>query len=466
MKSIQLVRNFTKYVIFAEDTILSALSKITSNQSRLIFVVSESGILQGVLSDGDFRRWIAGCGDIDLEKPVTDAMNPKCHSAPEGTSTAEINNLLNSRIVALPLVDSHGRIVAVALPSTESLQLGNRRIGDGEPSFVIAAIGNNHNGDINIALKLIDEAHAAGADCAKFQMRDMSKLYSNAGNSNDIASDLGTQYTLDLLERFQLNDEELFRCFDYSASKGLLPLCTPWDVTSLDKLNRWGMEAFKVSSADFTNHTLISQLAATGKPLICSTGMASELEILSGIRHLQKEGANYILLHCNSTYPTPFKDVNLRYLERLRELAEAPVGYSGHERGIEVPIAATALGAAVIEKHITLDRNMEGNDHKVSLLPEEFAEMMRGIRRVEESMGQGGERSISQGEMMNREVLAKSLVAACDIPAGTEITETMVQIKSPGQGLQPNRLNDLIGSQLSVSKTKAMYFFRQILKHQ
>ena len=119
---------------------------------------------------------------------------------------------------------------------------------------MIAEIGNNHNGDINIALKLIDEAHAAGADCAKFQMRDMSKLYSNAGNSNDIASDLGTQYTLDLLERFQLNDEELFRCFDYSASKGILPLCTPWDVTSLDKLNRWGMEAFKVSSADFTNH--------------------------------------------------------------------------------------------------------------------------------------------------------------------------------------------------------------------
>ena len=272
------------------------------------------------------------------------------------------------------------------------------------------------NGDVGIALKLIDAAHAAGADCAKFQMRDMSKLYSNAGDSNDMASDLGTQYTLDLLERFQLSDEELFRCFDYAASKELVPLCTPWDDTSLEKLNGWGMEGFKVASADFTNHTLISQLAATGKPLICSTGMASELEIRSGIRHLQQVGANYVLLHCNSTYPTPFKDVNLRYLERLRELADAPVGYSGHERGIEVPIAAVAMGAAVIEKHITIDRGMEGNDHKVSLLPDEFAQMMQGIRRVEESMGQGGERSISQGEMMNREVLAKSLVAACDVP--------------------------------------------------
>ena len=464
MKAIQIERNFTQFVVFAEDTILSALSKITANQSRLIFVVSESGILQGVLTDGDFRRWIAECGEIDLNRPVTAAMNPNCRHAAEGTAPADLASLLTSRIIALPLLDSHGRIVAVARPASDGLQLGNRRIGAGEPSFVIAEIGNNHNGDLDIAIRLINAAHDAGADCAKFQMRDMSKLYSNAGNSNDMASDLGTQYTLDLLERFQLSDDDLFRCFDHAASKGLVPLCTPWDETSLDKLNRWGMEGFKVASADFTNHALISQLAATGKPLICSTGMASELEIRSGIRHLQQVGANYVLLHCNSTYPTPFKDVNLRYLERLKDLADAPVGYSGHERGIEVPIAAAALGASVIEKHITLDRGMEGNDHKVSLLPEEFAQMMQGIRRVEESMGQGGERSISQGEMMNREVLAKSLVAACDIPAGTEITEAMVRIQSPGQGLQPNRLNDLIGRRLPVNKSQGDVFFPSDLK--
>ena len=464
MKGIQIERNFTQFVVFAEDSILSALSKITANQSRLIFVVSEAGILQGVLTDGDFRRWIATCGDIDLNRPVTAAMNPDCRSAAEGTSAAELASVLTSRIIALPLLDSHGRIVAVALPATDGLQIGNRKIGQGEPSFVIAEIGNNHNGDIGIALQLIDAAQAAGADCAKFQMRDMSRLYGNAGKSDDLASDLGTQYTLDLLERFQLTDDELFRCFDHAANRGLIPLCTPWDETSLDKLNRWGMEAFKVASADFTNHALISQLAATGKPLICSTGMANELEIRSGIKHLQQEGASYVLLHCNSTYPTPFKDVNLRYLDRLRELAEAPVGYSGHERGIEVPIAAVALGASVVEKHITIDRNMEGNDHKVSLLPDEFAQMMQGIRRVEESMGQGGERSISQGEMMNREVLAKSLVAACDIPAGTEITASMIRIQSPGQGLQPNRLPELLGRRLPVDKAQGDVFFPSDLK--
>ena len=459
MRSIQIERNFTKYVVFAEDTILSALSKITANKSRLIFVVSEAGILQGVLSDGDFRRWIGSCKSVDLSRPVTEAMNRECCSAAERTPPAQLSSLLSARIIALPLLDSHGRIVAVALQSTDGLQLGSRRIGDDAPCFLIAEIGNNHNGDFETALQLIDAAHAAGADSAKFQMRDMSRLYRNAGDSNDMTSDLGTQYTLDLLERFQLSDDELFRCFDYAASKGLVPLCTPWDETSLEKLNRWGMDGFKVASADFTNHALLTSLALTGKPLICSTGMASELEIRSSIRHLQSSGAGFILLHCNSTYPTPFKDVNLRYLDRLRSLAEAPVGYSGHERGIEVPIAAAALGAVVIEKHITLDRSMEGNDHKVSLLPEEFAQMSRGIRRVEESMGSSGERTISQGEMMNREVLAKSLVANCDIPAGTKITAEMVGIQSPAQGLQPNRLEELLGKTLGSSKAAGDIFF-------
>ena len=459
VQGIHIERNFTQFVVFAEDSILSALSKITANKARLIFVISEGGILQGVLTDGDFRRWIAGCGDIDLNRPVTAAMNPDCRSAKEGTSPAELVSLLTTRIIALPLLDHLGRIVAVALPSSNGLKIGQRRISDDSPCFVIAEIGNNHNGDIEIAKKLIDAAQAAGADCAKFQMRDMSRLYRNSGDSNDMSSDLGTQYTLDLLERFQLADEELFFCFDYCDKKGLLPLCTPWDETSLQKLNRWGMEGFKVASADFTNHSLISKLASTGKPLICSTGMATELEIRSGIRHLQNEGAAYVLLHCNSTYPTPFKDVNLRYLKRLRELAGAPVGYSGHERGIEIPIAAAALGAVVIEKHITIDQSMEGNDHKVSLLPDEFQIMVQGIRRVEESMGLGEERNITQGEMMNREVLAKSLVAGCDIPAGTSITENMVEIRSPGQGLQPNRLAELVGRRLPIHKSRGEVFF-------
>jgi len=452
-------KNFTQFIVFAEDTILSALSKITANQTRLVFVVSESGILQGVMSDGDFRRWIATCSEIDLNQPVTAAMNSECRSAAEGTPSAVLGSMVSDRINALPLLDRHGRMVAVARAGERSLLLGDRRIGDDQPTFMIAEIGNNHNGRIDLAKQLIDAAAAAGADCAKFQMRDMTELYANAGDSNHIASDLGTQYTLDLLERFQLSDEELFRCFDHAVSKGLVPLCTAWDQTSLARLDTWGVAGFKVASADFTNHALLSSMAATGKPLLASTGMASEHEVRAGIRHLRDCDAAFVLLHCNSTYPTPFKDVNLRYLERLKELAGAPVGYSGHERGIEVPIAAAALGAVVIEKHITLDRSMEGNDHKVSLLPSEFAAMVEGIHRVRESLGSGGERSISQGELMNREVLAKSLVASCAIPAGTVISEGMVRIQSPGQGLQPYRLQDLLGRSLPIEKQAGEPFF-------
>lgn len=463
MQAIQIERNFTQFVVFAEDSILTALNKITANKCRLIFVVSEAGILQGVLSDGDFRRWIGSSDVIDLNRPVTAAMNANCVSAAEDTPATDLGELFSQTIQVVPLLDHHGRVVAVARGGRRQLELAGRTIGEGSPAFLIAEIGNNHNGSLELALQLIDAAAEAGADCAKFQMRDMGRLYVNAGDSNDMASDLGTQYTLDLLERFQLSDDDLFRCFDHTLSRGLIPLCTPWDEGSLAKLERWGMAGFKVASADFTNHDLLTAIAATGKPLIASTGMATEQEIVAGIRHLRQQGAGFVLLHCNSTYPTPFKDVNLRYLARLAELAEGPVGYSGHERGTAVPIAAVALGAAVVEKHITLDRTMEGNDHKVSLLPSEFAAMVNGIRAVEESMGSEAARSLSQGELMNREVLAKSLVAARPIPAGTPVTREMVRIQSPGQGLQPYRLHELLGRTLAATKNEGDFFFESDL---
>ena len=160
-----------------------------------------------------------------------------------------------------------------------------------------------------------------------------SELYVNSGSS-DAKNDLGAQYTLDLLERFQLPDDELFKCFDYTVSKGMLPLCTPWDESSIEKLSGWGLEGYKVSSADFTNHDLISKIASKQKPLICSTGISTEEEILSGIRNLDNLSVNYAP-HCNSTYPTPFKDVNLKYLSHLAELSSGPIGYSGHERELK-----------------------------------------------------------------------------------------------------------------------------------
>ena len=452
-------KNYTRFIVFYEDTLSVALKKININKNRLIFVVDESGLLQGVVSDGDIRRWLIETTQMDLDIPIWRVMNKTCVTAKIDDDHDTIIARMNERVLALPLLDANSRVVAVALPRSSEINLGGRTISPSHPVFIIAEIGNNHNGSLEHAFRLIDLAAEAGADCAKFQMRDMNVLYRNASGKNASREDLGAQYTLDLLARFQLSNDDLFKALDHCAKRGMVPLCTPWDESSLRRLDDYGVPGFKIASADFTNYDFLRAVASMNKPMLCSTGMTSEQEVVKGVRFLQDTGCPYLLLHCNSTYPAPDKDVNLRYLERLAELSGRVVGYSGHERGIAVPIAATALGARVIEKHFTTDRGMEGNDHKVSLLPSEFAEMVRSIRQVELAMGSLQERSLSQGEMMNREVLAKSLIATMDIPAGTPVSEEMIDIRSPGQGLQPNRKDELLGRKLVVAKVAGDFFY-------
>ena len=452
-------RNITKYIVFAEDSILNALKKISDNKSRAIFSVTESGILEGVMTDGDFRRWLVSQNTIDLNQPVSKVSNKNFKFAFFEDEPDQIQSYFSEQIDFVPLLDKNHHLVAIAKRRSGSIQIGKFTIDEESPTFIIAEIGNNHNGSLELAKKLIDLAVAAGADCAKFQLRSLASLYHNGGNANDATEDLGSQYTLDLLSRFQLSSKEMFVAFDYCKKRGILPLCTPWDAESLNLLEKYGMPAYKVASADLTNHDFLKALAKTGKPLICSTGMSTEAEITETVSLLQRLGAMYVLLHCNSTYPAPFKDVNLAYLDRLQELGDCPIGYSGHERDINVAIAAVAKGAKVIEKHFTIDKSMEGNDHKVSLHPEEFQTMVEGIRQVEEAIGQGGDRRLSQGELMNRETLAKSLIINCDLQPGQVITETMIEIKSPGKGLQPNRKNELIGLQAKRTFQAGDFFF-------
>ncbi|HIK06689.1 MAG TPA: N-acetylneuraminate synthase family protein [Trichormus sp. M33_DOE_039] len=458
-------KNLSKYIVFAEDDIINALKKISDNKNRIIFSVTEAGVLEGVLTDGDFRRWLVQQDTINLNQPVSKISNKNYKYVDYTEDPAKIQSYFSNEIEFIPLLDKNRHLVAVACRKSEGIRIGDFIIDAKSPTFVIAEIGNNHNGSLELAKQLIDKAIAAGADCAKFQMRDLRSLYRNAGNANDASEDLGSQYTLDLLSRFQLSPEELFAAFEYCRSQGILPLCTPWDLESLALLEEYGMQAYKVASADLTNHDLLTALAKTGKPLLCSTGMATEQEISEAATLLKRLGAMYVLLHCNSTYPAPFKDVNLNYLERLKEIGDCPVGYSGHERGIHVAIAAVAKGAKVIEKHFTLDKTMEGNDHKVSLLPDEFRLMVEGIRQVEQSLGGDGERKISQGELINRETLAKSLVINCDLTVGEIITEAMIAVKSPGKGLQPNRKAELIGKRAKRNLKAGDFFYPSDLEH-
>ena len=454
-----ITKSIKNFIAFREDTVLDALQIIDKNKQGVVFVLDYNGVLEGILTDGDLRRWLTVNETFELGGCVSNVMNKEFFVRSIDDDHSVISASFSDHIRIIPLIDNNGRLVAIALSQDEGIQIGEHIISDGSPCFVIAEIGNNHNGDIKLAKHLVDLAIESGADCIKFQMRNIESLYKNRGKTNDNSDDLGAQYTLDLLTRFQLSNEELLEVFDYCKIKNKLPLCTPWDMDSLEILENYGMEAYKVSSADLTNTELLEALIATAKPLICSTGMSTEVEIRQAVAFLNGHGVQYMMLHCNSTYPTPFRDVNLRYLDRLRDIAGTPVGYSGHERGFIVPVVAVGLGAQVIEKHFTIDKDMEGNDHKVSLLPNEFKEMVKQIRLIEEAMGNDNERTISQGESINREVLAKSLVINQNLKAGEIITRNMIEVKSPGQGLQPYHLEKLIGKEAGRDFVSGDYFF-------
>ena len=271
----------------------------------------------------------------------------------------------------------------------------NFQIGKFSPSaqrtFIIAEIGNNHNGNFNLAIDLVDKAISAGADCVKFQMRHLDEVYRNRSLSKN-GDDLGTEYIVDLLSKFELSTEEHKKIFDYCSSKDILYLCTPWDQSSVNTLEDFGVLAYKVSSADLTNMPLLQVLVDTNKPLILSTGMSTEDEIISTVNFLNQNDASFTLLHCNSTYPAPLHDINLRWINRLREIHPF-VGYSGHERGISVSLAAAALDCNIIERHFTLDRSMEGPDHAASLTQEEFTQLVAGVREINLSMGKSTKRT-------------------------------------------------------------------------
>lgn len=331
-------------------------------------------------------------------------------------------------------------------------EISNRR------TFIIAEIGNNHNGSFRKAKLMIDKAIEIGADSVKFQMRHIEEVYRSKSLSR-LGDDLGTEYVLDLLDKFELTLDEHRKLSDYCKEKKILYMCTPWDHKSVDVLESFNVKAYKVASADLTNIPLISRLCETKKPLILSTGMSSVEEIKFTVDFLNKNEASFALLHCNSTYPAPIQDINLKWITSLKDI-HSIIGYSGHERGINVSLAAVSLGAQILERHFTLDRNMEGPDHAASLEYNEFKNLIEGCREIEQALGQGKVRKISQGEMINRENLSKSLVASKELKKDHIIKEDDIKILSPGQGLSPQMLDQLIGKKLNRNMQLEDYFFK------
>lgn len=340
-----------------------------------------------------------------------------------------------------------------------NIQVENFILG-GDRTFIIAEIGNNHNGDFKRAKLMVDKAVDMGADCAKFQMRQINEVY-RSKSLNKNGEDLGTEYIIDLLNKFELTVEQQRALSQYCKYKGILYMCTPWDYKSVDILESFDVPAYKVASADLTNLPLLEKLSNTNKPLILSTGMSLSEEIRFTVDFLNKRKVNFVLLHCNSTYPAPLQDINLNWISQLSKIHDL-VGYSGHERGINVSLAAVAVGAKVIERHFTLDRKMEGPDHAASLEFDEFHNLIKGIREIEIAMGDNKvlDRKFSQGEMINRENLGKSLVAAHSIIKGTILQASDIKVLSPGQGLSPQYFESLIGLEIKRDLNSEDYFFK------
>jgi len=303
--------------------------------------------------------------------------------------------------------------------------------------FIIAEAGVNHNGSIETARKLVDVAAAGGADAVKFQTfkaeNVVSRFAEKAAYQKEM-TDAG-ESQLDMIRKLELGEAAHLDLINHCKQKNILFLSTPFDLDSIDLLERLNVPLWKIPSGEITNLPYLIKIAQTHKPVILSTGMSTLEEVRTAIAVLRQHGAGEITaLHCNTEYPTPYEDVNLNAMLTMRQELGIEVGYSDHTPGIEVPIAAAALGATVIEKHFTLDRNMEGPDHKASLEPDEFAAMVRAIRNIEKSMGTG-EKKPSPSETKNIAITRKSIVAMRRIRKGEKLTEENITVKRPGNGV-------------------------------
>ncbi len=327
------------------------------------------------------------------------------------------------------------------------ISIAHKEIHSQSPAFIIAEAGVNHNGSLELAKKLVDLGKSAGVDAVKFQLFHADKLVTKSARQAEYQSrNLGkaeSQY--DMLKRLELPDEAFAELKAYTESLGLIFMATPFDQEAIDFLFDLGVKAFKVGSGDLTNLPYLIHMAHKGLPMIVSTGMATMEEVMAAHSAIQSTGnEKVIFLHCTSNYPCPLPDVNLRAMLSLGRETESLLGYSDHTEGIIVPATAVAMGAVLIEKHFTLDRKMEGPDHKASLEPSELAEMVKQIRLVEVIKGRAV-KAPTESEKAVADVARKSLVAAMDIPADTPLSPEMLVIKRPGNGISPARLEEVIG---------------------
>ena len=317
-------------------------------------------------------------------------------------------------------------------------------------TLIIAEAGVNHNGDIEIAKKLIDAASEAGADYVKFQTFKAEKLVNkNAEKAEYQKENSGaTESQFEMLKKLEIDEEAHLILQNYCKVRNIKFLSTAFDLDSIYLLQKLDIDLFKIPSGEITNYPYIQKIGLQNKPIIISSGMSTLEDIQAALETLIEVGVdknNVTILHCSTEYPTPFQNVNLSAMNTIKDTFDVKVGYSDHTLGIEIPIAAVAMGATVIEKHFTLDKTMEGPDHKASLEPNELKQMVTSIRNIEKSFG-NGEKIPSETEIKNLQVARKSIHAKCDIKIGDIFSDDNLIAKRPGTGVSPMKWKDIIGT--------------------
>jgi len=316
--------------------------------------------------------------------------------------------------------------------------------------FIIAEAGVNHNGSIKLAFQLVDAAVKAGADAVKFQTFKSENLVlkntQKAEYQKKTTNPSESQF--EMLKKLELNFDAFKKINNYCNDKDIIFLSTPFDHYSIDLLNQLGLKIFKIPSGEITNLPYLRHIGSLAKKVILSTGMSTLKEVGDALNTLVVSGTkkeNIVVLHANTMYPTPMEDVNLNVLKTIRKEFDVAVGYSDHTLGIEVDIAAVAIGATVIEKHFTLDKAMNGPDHKASLEPQELKDMVSAIRNIEKAMG-SSIKTATQSEKINKNIVRKSIIARCVIKKGERLTEDNLTVKRPGTGISPMKWDKLIGT--------------------
>jgi len=327
----------------------------------------------------------------------------------------------------------------------KKIKIENKLVGDKEPCFIIAEVGVNHNGDLSLAKKMIDEAKKAGADAIKFQSFKAETLVTKSAEKEKYQRTKTKESQYEMLKKLELSEKEQKALFSYCQKRKIIFLSTPYGEEDADFLEKLGVPAFKISSSDITHLPLLKHIAKKKLPMIISTGASYLEEVKEAVKAVKSQGNNkIILMHCTNIYPAPLEDVNLRAIYTLRKTFNLPIGYSDHTLGTTVPIAAVAIGAVAIEKHFTLDRKLPGPDQKASSEPKEIKEMVKLIRDTEKALGAPLKAPV-RGEHEDRILGRRSIIAKTDIKKGEIIKNNMLIIKRPGDGIQPKDIDKIIG---------------------